>query len=587
MSDSVVLEALYAVPTTAAPATGYPAIVFVHGFGGSKESVRADVRAHAQNGYVGVAYSVRGQGNSGGEFDFFTSERVRGDLQTVILFTRTMPGVDPDRVGVVGGSQGGIHAWAAAAYDMGVRAVVSWIANGRFDEDWLGNNALNWLFARTITLTSVRLKQALRDSMNLAMQSGDYSFVKGILDRYSTASLETSVQTPALMLVSYHDQFFNPTSALRQFARIPGPKRICLYPGGHESPPDAGTNAHITGIYNRWIAHWLKDVPDPLLLSPDSAVTFFDGATAAPQRYAVTDTAIWLDSAAPLSPPYRRATWYFTQTALAASAPASQSTRTITYTNLLGSTPIAFRTPPFASDVTVVGGGCTAQLLVDGSASVYQYNLMLFDVDPATNAAAPVTRGQYEIRGNVPGEGDAIPIALNAVCHTVRAGHVIEARIHGGVPLVPSTSGNDFGNIAYGPVQNSTNTLYLGGIVESMLTLTLRDASTVAAEPPAVPTLPALGDVFPNPLFLRSSPLVTVRCATGGRPASVVVVDMLGRAVTAEQALPEAALPEAALPEAAQATDALLQLRQLPSGTYRVVLTSEGMRVSKPLQIIR
>ena len=88
MSDGAKLELLYCIPTTPPPASGYPGIVLVHGFQGSKESVRANANEYAMLGYVTLGYSVRGQGGSEGEFDFFTSQRILADLKAMIDFTK-------------------------------------------------------------------------------------------------------------------------------------------------------------------------------------------------------------------------------------------------------------------------------------------------------------------------------------------------------------------------------------------------------------------------------------------------------------------------------------------------------------------
>ena len=150
MDDGVRIDALYVLPATPPPAEGHPAILLVHGFGGSKNNNRNLAVAYARAGYAATAYSVRGQGASEGQFEFFASPRILDDLRASLVFTSALPGVDARRIAVVGGSQGGLHAWNAAAFDMGARCVVSMIANGRLEENWLENDALNWTFAAEI-----------------------------------------------------------------------------------------------------------------------------------------------------------------------------------------------------------------------------------------------------------------------------------------------------------------------------------------------------------------------------------------------------------------------------------------------------
>ena len=62
MDDGVRLNTSVFVPDGPEPPNGWPAIVFVHGLGGSKTS--ASAQRAASRGYFGLAYTVRGQGNS-------------------------------------------------------------------------------------------------------------------------------------------------------------------------------------------------------------------------------------------------------------------------------------------------------------------------------------------------------------------------------------------------------------------------------------------------------------------------------------------------------------------------------------------
>ena len=176
--DAVVLDAFYVYPLTPAPAAGHPAVLLVHGFGGSKSNNNTLAQALALEGYCVTAYSVRGQGASGGEFDFFTSDRILDDLRSMLAFTGSLPDVNPARIAVMGASQGGLHAWNAAAYDMGARAVVSIIANGRFRENWLEDNALNWTFAAASLSPSVRFDSAVLDSITRSRESGDFTYLR-------------------------------------------------------------------------------------------------------------------------------------------------------------------------------------------------------------------------------------------------------------------------------------------------------------------------------------------------------------------------------------------------------------------------
>ena len=535
MSDGARLEMLYCTPSLPPIGPGYPGIVLVHGFQGSKEDVRSMAEQYASLGYVTLGYSVRGQGGSEGEFDFFTSERILGDLKAMIDFTKALPDVNPDRIAVMGGSQGGIHAWAAAAHHLGVRTVVSIVANGRFEEDWVANNALNWTFARTIAVTTTRLKQGMKDSVNLATTTGDLSWISNLLEQYSTRERETAVTAPVFIGVSYFDGFFNPSSALRQFARIPSPKRIFLYPAGHAFPGDIPTYNFLNTSILRWLNYWLKDnASDSQIISADSAVVMFDAATNKAHIFALRDSAYWLHAPATVPANLSSRTWYFSSAGLDTTPPAVAGQKSFSYANILGSTPVTYRTPAFTSDALIAGTFGSASLTSDGTATIYQLNLQLFDVDPSNGKALPVTRGHYEYKQNTFGKQDVSSFALNTVCHTIKAGHVLEARVHGGIPLIPNTA-NDFGNVVLGPVQNSTNTLFYGGSQPSQLTLYFIDESISAIAANTRSAQPSEVAIYPNPCGIGSGSRtddVTIHFANSQRSVTIAVYDNLGRRVS-------------------------------------------------------
>lgn len=106
-------------PKAATPKCGWPLVVFVHGYGG-RRTVRSDI---ARWGFAVAAYDVRGQGTARivnpktmGMTFYGATEKY--DLADVIAWTRKKwpKLIDPNKLAVTGGSQGGIHSWFAAAY---------------------------------------------------------------------------------------------------------------------------------------------------------------------------------------------------------------------------------------------------------------------------------------------------------------------------------------------------------------------------------------------------------------------------------------------------------------------------------------
>ncbi len=529
MSDDVQLDAFYMYPAAPAPQNGYPAVLLVHGFGGNKNNNGTLARQLAAEGYVATSYSVRGQGSSGGQFDFFTSDRILEDLRSMITFTKALPDVHADRVAVMGASQGGLHAWNAAAYGMDVRAVVSVIANGRARENWLEENALNWTFAAATLSPSVRFDPSILDSITRARETGDYAYLRSYLESASTRSLEQSVTTPTAIFVSYYDGFFDQNAALRQFSNIAGPKRIMLYPAGHSQPSVRAQRDEFDDTIARWLAYWLKDdASSASVASPDSAVVFYDAGSGERLVFAADDTGQWLDANSVLPENMQPVRLYFTDDGLRTEAQTTPGRKTISYVNLLGSQPQIFRshgplTPGASARIAARPG--YFEVRGGGTGSQIQFNLLLFDVDTVANTRIPITRAHVQL----PGTADTtVRVELNSAPHTIAPGHLIEAQVDAGMALLPSQD-NNFGNYVLGPVDNSTTHLVCGGDAPwSHITLYMYTDGPVHASAPPIAQNSRITSHWPQPA--RSSVSIEYSLAQA-EACRLSVYDSRGREV--------------------------------------------------------
>ena len=100
-----------------------PAVVVLHGWGGSAGGVSWLARHLSRRGYVALALTMRGFGNSGGRDD--CGLRQPEDTVAALNWLKMRPGVDPGRMGIVGLSQGGQVALLAAALSDSPRAVAA------------------------------------------------------------------------------------------------------------------------------------------------------------------------------------------------------------------------------------------------------------------------------------------------------------------------------------------------------------------------------------------------------------------------------------------------------------------------------
>ncbi len=129
-SDGLKIYSLMTVPWGDQPATGWPVIVFNHGYirpasYTTTGSYVAQVDALARHGYIIFKSDYRGNGQSEG-----SSYRARSsyitDVLNAVAVLKTHPYVDPNRIGMWGHSMGGYVTIGAMLKSPDIKAGVVW-----------------------------------------------------------------------------------------------------------------------------------------------------------------------------------------------------------------------------------------------------------------------------------------------------------------------------------------------------------------------------------------------------------------------------------------------------------------------------
>ncbi|UYQ62182.1 alpha/beta fold hydrolase [Streptomyces peucetius] len=130
-----------------------PAVLLGHGFGGSKDDVRAQAERLARDGYAVLTWSARGFGRSTGQIGMNDPDHEVKDVSRLIDWLAKRPEVELDadgdpRVGMSGSSYGGAVSLLGAAYDPRVDAIAPQITywnladalfpDGVFKKLWAG-----------------------------------------------------------------------------------------------------------------------------------------------------------------------------------------------------------------------------------------------------------------------------------------------------------------------------------------------------------------------------------------------------------------------------------------------------------------
>jgi predicted acyl esterase len=437
--DGTLLDATITMPSGVSPTNGFPGIVLVHGYGRNKDDMQSIAALLSLNGYSALAYSVRGQGTSGG-LSTTTGPRERQDLLDVIQFYRGIPGINKDTLAVAGGSQGGIHAWMAATYRMpGVRTIATLIAPPQFASALAPNGCVKERLVYELTLDSVRYDPE-RDRIKDFIVRDQYDSMRVFIDIRDLDRLVDSIQVPVIQALGWADILFPVNSSLSAAGRLAGrgiPVWSYYGTNGHGEPENQDQSVFLLGKILSWFDRWLKGKP----LDQDTQ----------PLVFYADDRPGWPISTITRWPPTPAGSMrlYFSMGGLTALPPASDGTVPFSvvyspsYTPLDGwndrysgprfaeafkSSPATFLSPPLL-DTADVTGIPMVHLLVGSDALKFQSNIRLYDVWPGDSVWQLISRGAYGIRNNQPGKQREVDIACNALSHRIPPGHRIGAVI--------------------------------------------------------------------------------------------------------------------------------------------------------------
>jgi len=274
-------------PDGVPPACGWPLVVHVHPLGQSRGFQLEFQLMLAGQGYAVWSYDVRGQGAAFAANPLHPNRGTtlwgpveRCDLVEQIRFVAANPAwvgiVDATRVAVVGVSQGGAHAWSAAAWSEQTFTVpgrppatmptIACVAPSDFVadtcDDWIRHGMLFstwWVEAIDsnvpgLALDAVWLQQC-RDAF-LAQNPGSLLATFTAEGRPLGARLQQS-SVPIFYAHAYHDLVDHPLTAVRQIEAMNAPRRALLGTIGHDVPNNAEEREFRRALTLRWLHRWL------------------------------------------------------------------------------------------------------------------------------------------------------------------------------------------------------------------------------------------------------------------------------------------------------------------------------------------
>ncbi|MFD9611681.1 alpha/beta fold hydrolase [Streptomyces sp. NPDC004290] len=262
-----------------------PAVLLGHGFGGSKDDVRAQAEGLARDGYAVLTWSARGFGASTGEIGLNDPDHEVKDVSKLIDWLAARPEVlldkpgDP-RVGVTGASYGGAISLLAAGHDPRVDAIAPQITywnladalfpQGVFKKLWAGiffstgdtdpsspggrpagAAAGNGCGRFTAELCSLYQRVAVAGKPDAG--------ARALLEARSPSAVGARLKVPALLVQGQSDSLFTLAQSdamARTLTANGAPVAVDWIAGGHDGG-DRETD-RVERRVSTWFDRWLK-----------------------------------------------------------------------------------------------------------------------------------------------------------------------------------------------------------------------------------------------------------------------------------------------------------------------------------------
>ncbi|MFF8932536.1 alpha/beta fold hydrolase [Streptomyces longwoodensis] len=244
-----------------------PAVLLGHGFGGSKDDVRAQAEDLARDGYAVLTWSARGFGRSTGKIGLNDPSGEVADVSKLIDWLAGQPQVQLDaagdpRVGVTGASYGGAVSLLAAGYDHRVDAIAPAITYWNLADALFPDGVFKKLWAGVFFSTGggcARFEPALCAMYQRVAASGTPdAAARRLLTERSPSAVAGRIKVPTLLLQGQTDSLFplgQADAAQKAISANGAPVDVDWIAGGHDGGDlETGrVRARVTSWFDRYL----------------------------------------------------------------------------------------------------------------------------------------------------------------------------------------------------------------------------------------------------------------------------------------------------------------------------------------------
>lgn len=235
------IRGFLALPPAGQPT--YPALIFNRGGSGPKgalipETAMPIIGLYASWGYVAIASNYRGTGGSDGPDEWGAGDV--DDAMNLIPLLDAMPYVDRDRIGIVGGSRGGMMTYMMLRRTQRLRAAAT--------------------FGAPSQIHAVEASAYIRRTMAKHLASDSNEQLEAERRSAVCWTSEMAPQTPLLILHGTGDRRVDPMHSLRlatELQQLHRPYKLIMYDNADHVL--AGRRNESNNDIRWWVDHYVRD----------------------------------------------------------------------------------------------------------------------------------------------------------------------------------------------------------------------------------------------------------------------------------------------------------------------------------------
>jgi cephalosporin-C deacetylase-like acetyl esterase len=210
-----------------------PCMVFLHGYGGSKEDILSVAELIAAEGYAIIAIDAEFHGERKEEgkelYSPNLNESRKGIIQTIIDLRRTVdyletrPEIDKEKIGYVGGSMGGIFGAIFIGVEPRIKAAALLVAGG--------NMSLMIRKSKHYAIPAIR--------NHLEAEGISYEEIQRFLDPVDPINfIDKFSPRPVVFHLGKYDEIVPAEAGEQLYKKAKEPKKVYWYDSGHNLPLD-------------------------------------------------------------------------------------------------------------------------------------------------------------------------------------------------------------------------------------------------------------------------------------------------------------------------------------------------------------